>query len=389
MRQIVGNWPSAACGRLILNLNRDALVGSTAHNAPSQYRILLNNTGMIPAQVKIYSNEELRPEGTQYLVTFYNYLGEVIWGPQERFLCGISPVDLSLLIPDSELLSSSGGDGGDGGDGNGGNGGGEEVGQVFLNLEREADWARVRGDGDGSGGATTGGDNAAIGTWDPQATADFQQHVSHLGQNDCIKFNLTGGPNIYSDVLFRYPAASVLPQPPSGLITLTGMLAVSASSMDGAQAIEIDTMLSQQNVLYNMSSQISYSWLAGRFQVNNPPDPGGAWIDTDINLGRYEPDVWHTFVWEYSWDAQRQISRKIAFTFDGMRYAIPTHLATVGGVSQPWAPGILLQLQMGANISRIPWSTYYCNVHYIYGRPIRPYLNLGIASFRGPMESKK
>lgn len=228
------------------------------------------------------------------------------------------------------------------------------MGQIFLNLERQT-WQAMT-------------DPVTIGPIDPNAIFSENYHVAHLGQPDCLQLNLQGGTTSYSDVLWRYPGVTVLPQPASGLITFCGMLALSPSSLQGANAIEIDTMLSGQNILYNMSSQNSYAWSAGRLQVNNA---AGGWVDTDINLGQYEPEMWHSFVWEYSWDSQRQICRKIAFTVDGMRYPIPSNLATIPGISQAWAAGLLLQLQLGSLQNTVPWSAWYTNLHLIYGRPIQ------------------
>lgn len=99
MKQLVGNWPAAACGLLTLHLDRRALIQGGPYNAPNSYRWNFDAMGNLPAGSAIWGNDELMPNGTEYLATIFNSYGDNIWGPQRMMLCGDSPVDISQWVP--------------------------------------------------------------------------------------------------------------------------------------------------------------------------------------------------------------------------------------------------------------------------------------------------
>ena len=97
MKIIGGAWSEAAEGTLSLALDKYALIANTK-NAPRFYRIGLDSIGGIPWDTRIWSNDELLFEGTQYRTTLLDESGEILFGPQYVPICGPSLIDMTRVI---------------------------------------------------------------------------------------------------------------------------------------------------------------------------------------------------------------------------------------------------------------------------------------------------
>lgn len=111
MKTIVGGWANLGDGELELVLDEYALIGGSFVNAPQKYIWTLGPQGEVPA-VKIWGNDELKPEGTRYRLTLWDSYQFVQFGPQLFSLCGPSPIDLTTLIGFCGQPSVGGGGGG-------------------------------------------------------------------------------------------------------------------------------------------------------------------------------------------------------------------------------------------------------------------------------------
>jgi hypothetical protein len=110
MKTIVGGWTNAANGALQLQLDNYAFIGGSYKNAPKTYKVTLGPEGEIPV-FRIWGNDEIRPEGTQYRVTIFDFSDFVLFGPQSYALCGDSPIDMTTLISFCGQPSVGGGPG--------------------------------------------------------------------------------------------------------------------------------------------------------------------------------------------------------------------------------------------------------------------------------------
>lgn len=99
MKEITGKWPNAADGFLKLVLDKYALIAGTTRNAPRLYVIRLDDQGAIPPDTKIWGNDELMFEGTQYKATVVDQFETIQWGPQLVTICGLSPINVNCVIP--------------------------------------------------------------------------------------------------------------------------------------------------------------------------------------------------------------------------------------------------------------------------------------------------
>lgn len=104
MKVISGNWQDASGtpvsnGRLFLRLSQDATAISTGQIAPSLVSIPLDINGNIPANTKIWANDELSPTGTTYTASVLAQGGGLVWGAESLSITGASPINLNTLVP--------------------------------------------------------------------------------------------------------------------------------------------------------------------------------------------------------------------------------------------------------------------------------------------------
>lgn len=97
MKTITGEWGEAPSGGLLLQLNQYALI--EAHrNAPHCYWFQFDGNGAIQPNSKIWGNDEMMPEGGKYIMTIYDALANIVFGPLSFQLCGPTPLNLNRLI---------------------------------------------------------------------------------------------------------------------------------------------------------------------------------------------------------------------------------------------------------------------------------------------------
>jgi hypothetical protein len=98
MKTLTGGWVPAANGTLELALDQQYFVGGSSRNAPRRYRYPLGPEGEIPADHRVWGNDELMPVGSRYRVTIFNPYDYILFGPQDFTICGDSPIDMTTLI---------------------------------------------------------------------------------------------------------------------------------------------------------------------------------------------------------------------------------------------------------------------------------------------------
>lgn len=95
LKVITGTWvysdgTPVAGGRLFFKLSQDAAALGTSQIAPQLISFTLDNTGSIPANSKIYFNDELTPVGTTYTVSVVEHGGGLVWGAESVSIVGTS-----------------------------------------------------------------------------------------------------------------------------------------------------------------------------------------------------------------------------------------------------------------------------------------------------------
>jgi hypothetical protein len=100
---VLGN--PLANGYLILELNQDATVTASTTTqvcAGSTIKVPLNSNGNVvtsPAY-SFWTNDDLTPTTTGYLVTAYTASGQRVWGPSLQYiLASPSPFDIGAWVP--------------------------------------------------------------------------------------------------------------------------------------------------------------------------------------------------------------------------------------------------------------------------------------------------
>lgn len=103
MKTIFGRWGNAAGGQLHLTLDQQSRIRGGDKFAPSLYLFALDVNGMIPLGSRIWSNDELMFEGSQYRVKIFDANQKLLFGPQLMPICGQSTIDLRQIIQSSAL----------------------------------------------------------------------------------------------------------------------------------------------------------------------------------------------------------------------------------------------------------------------------------------------
>lgn len=137
-------------------------------------------------------------------------------------------------------------------------------------------------------------------------------------------------------------------------------------ALNGMQALEFDTLVTADDVKYNLSSQINYA-KSGMLQIVNDADGSKNWEDSGIVLGKPSSNVWHDFQWEYWYDTNAKQFGYTAFTLDGVRHPI-TQAEYIQEIptSPGWGTNLRLhtQLQIGTNSKGLPFSVAFDRLSY-------------------------
>jgi hypothetical protein len=104
MKTLTGTWLEAASGTLSLILEQAAFIGGGSHAAPRIYRTTLDPAGAIPADFRIWGNDEIMPEGSRYQITLQDNLGVILRGPQMISICGPREIDITDLLKETPVI---------------------------------------------------------------------------------------------------------------------------------------------------------------------------------------------------------------------------------------------------------------------------------------------
>ncbi len=107
MKVITGTWQNtdgtpAAGARVFFDLSQDAVALGIAQIGPNVISFTLDNTGSLPANTRIWFNDELTPSGTIYTVSVILAGGGVIYGPENLSITGASPFNINNAQPTTQ-----------------------------------------------------------------------------------------------------------------------------------------------------------------------------------------------------------------------------------------------------------------------------------------------
>src|SRR5260370_12695986 len=104
MKQIVGTWQNldgspVAGGRVFFKLSNDAVANGTTQVSSQLISFTLDGTGSIPANTRIWANDELAPAGTVYTVAVVAAGLGLVWGAENLSLAGAAPININTAVP--------------------------------------------------------------------------------------------------------------------------------------------------------------------------------------------------------------------------------------------------------------------------------------------------
>jgi hypothetical protein len=193
----------------------------------------------------------------------------------------------------------------------------------------------------------------------PPAVYSFTQgtYPATAATLSCSGSTVPGG---YADWMAYLPPRPILTN--TGNLQLSFTLTVDAACATYAQAIEIDTILSEAGYNYNGSCQLNYAE-GGRFQIVNAAQ---SWIDCGFNPGLLTPGIAHAVVFTYKFDTTTRLFSFASIQLDGVLFTIPTGMQNVPAYVAGWAPGPCLQVQQDLNAAAGHMSFTIDNVQYAW-----------------------
>jgi hypothetical protein len=162
-------------------------------------------------------------------------------------------------------------------------------------------------------------------------------------------------------------AGGVFPLPESctGHLQMGVLFCVDADSLAHAQAVEVDTKITDANkVTYDGSLQFDYGQSAALMYVQI--DRNSKWVNTGIILPKFAPGVVHSILVEYEFNTVLKTSSVVSITIDGVLYPIQQTMWNIPGSSMGWAANeILPQLQMDVKpIAGAAWKWVIIDMFY-------------------------
>lgn len=106
MKTITGKWQNVdgtpvAGGRVFFKLSQDAVAVGTNQVSTFLIFFTLDGTGAIPAGTQIWANDELSPSNTTYSISVVAAGGGLVWGAENLFVSGASPININNAVPAS------------------------------------------------------------------------------------------------------------------------------------------------------------------------------------------------------------------------------------------------------------------------------------------------
>jgi hypothetical protein len=160
-----------------------------------------------------------------------------------------------------------------------------------------------------------------------------------------------------------------LPESCTGHLQMGISFFVDADSLANAQAIEMDTKITDANqITYDGSLQFDYSQSATNAVVEIVGAKGG-WVETGIIIPKFAPNVEHSVLIEYEFNSAAKTSSVVSITIDGTLYPMPANLSNIPGSTNaphPWAANeILPQLQQDVKpIANAAWQWLVTDLFY-------------------------
>lgn len=103
MKVLSGTWQNldgtpVSGGRLFLRLSQDSVAIGTTQVSTALISITLDSTGSVPANTKVWFNDELSPAGTTYTTSVVAPGGGLVWGAESVYINGAT-FNLSAAVP--------------------------------------------------------------------------------------------------------------------------------------------------------------------------------------------------------------------------------------------------------------------------------------------------
>ena len=114
-----------------------------------------------------------------------------------------------------------------------------------------------------------------------------------------------------------------------------------------AQALELDCKYTHSGYQANFSHQLNYIE-GGHEQITNA---AGSWVDIGYNPGKLTPNIWHHYVFTYSFNTGALTYSWVSLELDGVITNIPNTLQNQPMYASTWPDGVIPQVQQDLTVA--------------------------------------